>query len=80
MKIPAIKKAAEAYTMEQLRDAEAALYEEQNPVIDVDGTDEGEVLTHVLAAIWIKEEMEKTGQDLNTCLRAYTQRVRNSIS
>jgi hypothetical protein len=80
MKIPAIKKAAETYSLEQLREAEAALYEEQQPSISVDGADEGEVLTHVLAAIWIKEEMEKSGNDLNTCLRAYTQRVRNSIS
>ncbi len=80
MKIPAIKKAIESYSVEQLRAAEEALYEEQTPEIEIIGEDEGEQLTHILAAIEIKENMEKEGADFKTALRAYTQRVRNSIS
>jgi hypothetical protein len=79
MKIPAIKKAVELFTSEQLREAEQALYEEQTPVISIEGDDEGEQLTHVLAALEIKQNMAK-GMDFKDALRAYTQRVRKSIS
>lgn len=79
MKIPAIKKAVENYSVEELMAAEAALLEEQQPAIDIEGADEGEKLTHVLAAIFVKAEIEK-GSDLMTAVRAYSQRVRNSIS
>ena len=79
MKIPAIKKAVELFTTEQLREAEQALYEEEMPVISIEGDDEGEMLTHVLAALEIKENMVK-GMDFKDALRAYTQRVRNSIN
>lgn len=79
MKIPAIKKAVENYTVEQLQAAEAALLEEQPLPIEIEGADEGEKLTHILAAIFVKEEMDN-GSDLMTAVRAYSQRVRNSIS
>lgn len=79
MKIPAIKKAVELYSIEQLREAENALYEEKSPEIVIEGEDDGEKLTHVLAALEIKEHMAK-GMDFKDALRAYTQRVRNSIS
>jgi hypothetical protein len=80
MKIPAIKQLVESYTIEELVKAEEALLEEQPLAIEVDGNDEGEQLTHVMAAIWILQDMEKTGQDFKTSLRSYTQKVRNSIS
>ena len=79
MQIPVIKKLVEAYTLAQLQEAEAAMMEEQKPVIDVEGKDEGECLTHVLASIYIKEKMEQ-GTAFNQALRDFSQRVRNSIS
>lgn len=79
MKIPVIKKVAEQYSLAELKQAEADLYDERPLTIDVEGDDEGEQLTHVLAAIDIKENMDK-GMDFKEALRAYTQRVRNSIS
>ena len=79
MKITAIKKAVKLFTTAQLQEAEQALYEEQMPLIDIEGDDEGEKLTHVLAALEIKENMAK-GMEFKEALRAYTQRVRNSIS
>ncbi|MCX7743804.1 MAG: hypothetical protein N2167_04475 [Flavobacteriales bacterium] len=79
MKIPAIKKLVEQADMESLRQAEQSLYDEQPLPIEVDGEDEGEKLTHVLAAIYIKERMAQ-GDDFTTALRAYSQRVRNSIN
>lgn len=80
MKIPAIKKAVEIHSLEDLRAAEAALYEELELLIEIEGADEGEKLTHILAAIAIKEEIEKNGTGFKDALRAYTQRVRNSIN
>lgn len=79
MKIPAIKMLVDTYTVEQLQYAEEALYNEEKLAIEVIGSDEGEQLTHILAAIEIKKEME-SGADYKTALRNYTTRVRNSIS
>jgi hypothetical protein len=79
MKIPAIKKLVETYAVDELKTAEDALYNEQKPAIEIEGDDEGEQLTHVLAAIEILEQM-KHGKDFKTALRDYTQRVRKSIS
>lgn len=80
MKIPVIKKTIEKYSVEELKAAEEAMYEEKQPAIEVEGEDEGEKLTHILASIWVKEEMATNGTDLMTAIRAYSQRVRNSIS
>ncbi|MBL7935586.1 MAG: hypothetical protein JNM51_07240 [Bacteroidia bacterium] len=79
MQIPVIKKLVEHYSLVQLKDAEAAMMEEQKPAIEVEGKDEGECLTHVLASIYIKEKMEQ-GTPFNQALRDFSQRVRNSIS
>ena len=80
MQIPVIKKLVEHYSLVQLQEAEAAMMEEQKPAIEVEGKDEGECLTHVLASIYIKEKMEKDGSAFNQALRDFSQRVRNSIS
>jgi hypothetical protein len=80
MKLAVIKKLAETQTLEDLRLAEEAILNEENPQIEIDGEDEGEQLTHAIAAIQILSDMEKDGVDLRTALRAYTERVRNSIS
>lgn len=80
MQLPEIKRLVEAHTTEELRAAEDAILNEQQPAITVNGKDEGEQLTHVLAAIDIRNDMDKNGTDARTALRNYTQRVRNSIS
>ena len=80
MQVPVIKHLAETHTTAELRAAEDAILDEQKPAIHVEGKDEGEQLTHVLAAIEIHQDMEKNGIDFRTALRNYTQRVRNSIS
>ena len=80
MKIPVIKILAETHSIEVLETAEAAFYDEKTPHIDVPGDDEGEQLTHVIAALEILREVEETECAFNVALRNYTQRVRNSIS
>lgn len=80
MKIPAIKKLVETQEVHALMAAEAAIIDEQPLAIEVDGDDEGEQLTHILAAIWILNHMQDTGEDFKTSLREYTKKVRVSIS
>lgn len=80
MKVPAIKKLVEQYTVAQLQAAEEMLMEEQTPSIEIEGDDEGEKLTHIMASIYIKTKMEEEALPFTQALRAFTQRVRNSIS
>ena len=46
----------------------------------VAGSDEGEQLTHLSAAIWVLKEVEKNGSEAKTEIRNFMSRVRNSIS
>ena len=80
MKIPEIKKLVETYSVAELQKAEENLMEENELGIEVGGADEGEQLTHIMAAIAILEDMDQSGADFKTALRNYTQRVRNSIN
>lgn len=80
MRIPAIKKLIENYTLEQIDEAELAIIQEQTPAIEVAGDDDGEQLTHLMAAKWIIDHIRNHDVDFKTALRAYTQKVRNSIS
>ncbi len=80
MKLPVIKDLVEKHALTDLQAAEEALLNEQTPAIEIIGDDEGEQLTHTLAAIWIKEQMEAQNLDYKTALREYTKRVRTSIS
>jgi len=80
MKIPVIKLIASQYSIKELNAAEEAILNEEKPAIQIEGDDEGEQLTHIMAAREIRTQMEKDGIDLNRALRNYTLRVRNSIS
>jgi hypothetical protein len=80
MKIPAIKKLVESVSVEQLTEAETALLNEEALPFEVEGSDEGEQLTHIMAAIYILNQMNDTGVDFKTALREYPQKVRESIN
>lgn len=79
MKIPAIKKLVETVSMEELKAAEEAIMEGESLAIEVGGEDEGEQLTHVMAAMWIMDRMKETGNEFLPTLREYTAKVRESI-
>ncbi len=79
MKLPAIRKLLKV-DMAELRKAEELLSEEEDPQIDIEGDDEGERLTHVFGAIWVKEQIESGAMDERSALRAFAQKVRGSIS
>ena len=80
MQVPVIKQLVSDYTIDQLTAAEEAILEENTPDIAIEGKDEGEQLTHVMAAIWVKQHMEKAQVSLGKAVREYTVKVRNSIS
>lgn len=80
MKIPVIKKIVETYKLDELYQAEKDLMDEKELAIEVEGKDDGEKLTHVLAALWIIERMRDSSVDFMVALREYTQKVRDSIS
>lgn len=80
MKLPAIKKLVETYSLEQCLEAENQLLEGEKPQIDIEGADEGEQLTHVLGAIDILTRVRDEQKDLKTATREFIERVRNSIS
>lgn len=80
MQLPIIKQLVNDFDMKSLQSAEEAILDERIPSILVGGVDEGEQLTHVMAAIWIKNEMEKNGLPLHKAVRNYSVKVRTSIS
>ncbi|MEQ9286459.1 MAG: hypothetical protein RIG77_06100 [Cyclobacteriaceae bacterium] len=80
MQVPVIKKLVETYSVEALEAAEEAILEEKSPEINIEGDDDGEQLTHVMAAIWIIETMEKDQIPFGKAMREYTAKVRQSIS
>lgn len=79
MKVPVIRTLVKTYSIEELRAAENALLEEQPLAIEVGGDDEGEQLTHIIGAVEILENIQN-GMKEGEALRAFTSRVRNSIS
>ena len=80
MNIAAVRHLVEEYNAHQLQQAEADILEGKDLEITVKGEDEGEQLTHVLAALWVLQHMKETSDNLMTSIRAYTQKVRASIS
>ncbi len=80
MKIPVIKKLVEMASYQDLVKAEQAIVNEESLPIQVEGDDEGEQLTHIIAAMWIQEKMKEEGLDFKSALREYTKKVRESIN
>lgn len=80
MKIPAIRKLVETQPLKDLLAAEYALIEDKPLSFEVEGDDEGEKLTHIIAAIWILERMKVDDIEFKAALREYTQKVRESIN
>ncbi len=80
MQLPVIKQLVENHSFEALKAAEIAIEEGEDPQIDIPGEDEGEQLTHAIAAAWVKDKMNTDGLDARKALREYTKIVRGSIS
>ncbi|MEQ9262799.1 MAG: hypothetical protein RLP14_06530 [Owenweeksia sp.] len=79
MKVPAVRKLLKT-ELDVLRKAEEDLSEERSPEIEIEGEDEGEKLTHVFGAIWIKEQVASGAMNEKEALRAFMDKVRTSIN
>nr|WKN35124.1 hypothetical protein K4G66_22365 [Tunicatimonas sp. TK19036] len=80
MKAPAVRKLVENYTIDQLTEAEHALVQDRDLPFMVEGRDESEKLTHLLAAAYILERMKTENLEFRDAFREYSQRVRESIN
>ncbi|MBK9447819.1 MAG: hypothetical protein IPN95_00085 [Bacteroidetes bacterium] len=80
MKLAEIKKLVETYDLTALAAAEQHLMEGEPLGIEVGGADEGEQLTHIMAAMEVLKDVQENGSDPKEALRNYTKRVRESIS
>jgi hypothetical protein len=80
MHVPSIKALVENNDLVTLEIMQQKLENGEQLDREVGGADDGEKLTHLLAAIDIKKAMFKNGTDLKTELRNFTGRVRDSIS
>lgn len=80
MKVPVIKRLVEQFTLEELQAAENELLNERTPAISIEGEDEGEQLTHAIAAINILQDVQEKGIDTRAAIKSYFERVRKSIS
>lgn len=78
MKLPVIRTLAAQHTEAELLAAESALLEGEALPFLVEGVDEGEQYTHILGALDVVRAVA-AGQDEREALRAFGQRVRNSI-
>jgi len=79
MKISVVKELVETFTTEELTSAEDAIIQEIRPKILIPGEDEGEQLTHILASLWVLDDMKRNNTDFRTSIRSYSQKVRKSI-
>lgn len=77
MKPPAVKKAA-TYSAQQLADAIEAISEREEEILEVDGDDMGERLTHLLLASRIRARVD-AGEDAKDAFRAEMAAVRETI-
>lgn len=80
MKLPAIKKLVETYSLEELTRAETAMENGEPIDIEVEGDDDGEQFTHILGAIDILYRVKREQKDVKVALREFFERVRNSIN
>jgi hypothetical protein len=76
MKVSAIRKLVEKQTILELKQAESDIIQEKSASIEIEGKDEAEKLSNVIAALWILEEMKSKGLDFKEALSLYTKKVR----
>jgi len=79
MNFEAVRILVENYTADQLTEAEHELIRGEEPSIAVKGNDASEKLTHLLAAVYVLEQMKYQGTEFSTALRQYVLQVRESI-
>ncbi len=79
MRTEQVRQLVEKYTLKELMVAEKQIKEGKFISIEIQGETRGDMLTHVLAASYVKEKMSNEQKDFNTILRVYASRVRVTL-
>ena len=79
MIVATVRRLAETRTKAELDDAIARFEASRENTLEVDGADDGEKLSNLLAAAAIRARMDK-GMALNEALREHSARVRGVLS
>lgn len=79
MILATVKDLANKYTKDQLNEAVDAFEADRKNLLNVEGKDEGEVLSNLLVASFVRTRMDK-GMPMQEAIREYSQRVRGMIT
>ena len=78
MKASAVRKLAEQRTVEELEAGAESLLEHEKDVLEIEGDDAGEKLTHCMLAMRIRARMDR-GETLREAFRAEMAGVRDVL-
>ena len=79
MMVSEIRRLAENHSLEDLQKGADSFERERFNALNVKGSDEGDILSNYLAALYVKEHMAQ-GQSLTEAIRHYSSRVRSILS
>ncbi len=79
MKIAEVKRLATSFSHEQIEQAVSAFEVERQNILEVSGENDGEKMSHLLAASFVRKQIDK-GLDINSAVREYSKRVRAILS
>lgn len=79
MKAGAVRKVAKAYSSVQIAEAIEAITEREEEILEIDGEDMGERLTHLLLAARIRAAVDE-GEELKAAFRAVMGDVRETLT
>jgi hypothetical protein len=75
MNVPVVRKLAGDHRLLVIDEAVLAFEKNRTNNLSVEGVNEGEIMSNLLAAQFVRHRMEN-GMDLNSALREYGQRVK----
>jgi hypothetical protein len=75
MNVPVVKKLASECSRTQIDEAVLAFEKNRSNLLSVEGNDDGEKMSNLLAAQFVRHRMDN-GMELNLALREYGQRVK----
>jgi len=79
MILAVVKELVGKHTLHELDSAAASFEADRTNVLNVEGKDEGEILSNLLVASFVKSRVEK-GMSIQEAIRDYSSRVRGMIA
>ena len=79
MKLFTLRRLVDKYSIEQLKQAEFEIIQEKDLNIELDGDDQSDMLSTVITAVWIREDIQNRGVGFREALGEYSKKMRVSI-